>query len=59
LFPIFKGDWWQGLQGLRQFSFEPLNRGSELSLRFTNFDLLFEEDEIIEDDEMTEDCLKN
>ena len=50
----FKGDW-DILQGFRQFSFEPLARGSELSLRFHNFDLDFEFVDVV----ITEDCLKN
>ena len=58
LLSVFKGDW-DKLQGFRQFSLEPLTRGSELSLRFHNFDLVFDLVEIIDDVEMTEDCLEN
>ena len=54
----FKGDW-DILQGFRQLSFELLTRGSELSFWFHNFDLVFELVEIIENVELTEDCLEN
>ena len=40
LLPLLRGDWYM-LQGLRQFSFEPLTRGSDLSLRFNKLDLVF------------------
>ena len=59
LLPLLRGDWYI-VQGLRQFSFEPLTRGSELSLLFNKLDLVFVlEDEIIGVDEVTEDCLEN
>ena len=48
------------MQGLRQFSFEPLTRGSELSLRFNKLYLAFVlDEEIIGDVEITENCLEN
>ena len=48
------------MQGFRQFSFEPLTRGSELSLLFNKLDLVFVlDEEIIGVVEITEDCLEN
>ena len=54
---IFNVDWYI-LLGFRQFSVEPLTRGSDLSLLFNNLVFVLDE-EIIEDVDMTEDCLEN